>query len=78
MTYDQAVKDFKRIYLHLYINRVDYWRGQEAWASYVDGLCKDGQITQKQYDTWATPFPYGKHLKPSYKQLAMAYDNQRR
>lgn len=74
MTYDQAVKDFKRIYLHLYINRVDYWRGQEAWAFYVDELCKDGQITEKQYMNWATPFPYGKPLKPSYRQLCMAND----
>lgn len=74
MTYDQAVKNFKRIYIHLYIKRVDYWTGQLAWATYVDELCKDGQITQKQYDTWATPFPYGKPLKPSYRQLCMAND----
>lgn len=73
MTYDQAVKHFKMTHINLFLNEVDYWTGQEAWAAYVDGLCKDGEITQKQYDTWATPFPYGKSLKPSYKQLLYAY-----
>lgn len=72
MTYDQAVKEFKHIAINLYLKNVDYWTAQEAWAAYVDGLCKDGQITQKQYDTWETPFPYGKHLKPSYNQLLLA------
>lgn len=75
MTYLQAKKEFETIYLSLYLKKVDYWTAHEAWAAYVDGLCKNGEITQKQFDTWETPFPYGKHLKPSYKQLAMAYDN---
>lgn len=74
MTYDQAVRDFKRIYLNLYIRKADYWEAQLAWSTYVDGLCKNGEITQKQYDNWQTPFPYGKPLKPSYRQLCMAYD----
>ena len=69
MTYKDAVKEFKSSYRDLFIKRVDYLTGQLAWATYVDGLCKDGQITQRQYDTWATPFPYGKALKPTYKQL---------
>lgn len=76
MRYEIAVRDFKTIYMNLYLNKVDYWTAQEAWARYIDGLCKNGEITQKQYDTWETPFPYGKNLKPSYKQLAMAYDTR--
>ena len=76
MRYLEAKRDFETIYMSLYLKRVDYCTAQEAWAAYVDGLCKDGQITQKQYDTWLTPFPEGKPLKPSYKQLAMAYDNR--
>ena len=28
----------------------------EAWNDYTDGLCKDRQITSKQYSTWANPF----------------------
>jgi len=28
----------------------------QAWNDYTDMLCKDGQITQRQYDTWTNPF----------------------
>lgn len=28
---------------------------QLAWQCFIDGLCKDGTITQKQYDTWGNP-----------------------
>jgi len=69
MTKEQAVRDFKREYADLYIKKVDYWTAQLAWSTYVDELCKNGQITQRQYDTWSTPFPYGKHLRPSREQL---------
>lgn len=62
MTYRQAVREFKETHKHLWANHVDYWTAQLAWSAYVDGLCKDGVITQKQYDTWATPFPYGVRL----------------
>ena len=24
----------------------------EAWAYYIDALCKDGEITLKQYESW--------------------------
>lgn len=27
-----------------------------AWLDYVDGLCKDGQVRQSQYDNWTNPF----------------------
>lgn len=63
MTYKDAAREFKQIYIGLYINQTDYWTAQQAWAYYTDDLCKSGQITQKQFDTWSTPFPYGKHLK---------------
>lgn len=29
---------------------------REAWNNYTDALCKDGDITQFQYDTWTNPF----------------------
>ena len=29
---------------------------REAWSNYTDGLCKDGRITLKQYETWSNPF----------------------
>lgn len=63
MQYKDAVKEFKEQYVDLYKKEVDYWTAQLAWAGFVDYLCKDGQITQKQFDTWETPFPYGKHLR---------------
>jgi hypothetical protein len=62
MTYRNAVREFKRMYVGLYINQVDYWTAQQAWAEYTDSLCKSGQITEKQYMNWTTPFPYGKPL----------------
>ena len=74
MTYDQAVKEFKYSHLNLYINKADYWTAQQAWAMFIDDLCKSERITQKQFDKWETPFPYGKPLKPSSRQLCRAYD----
>ncbi len=29
---------------------------REAWNNYTDALCKDGEISSKQYDTWTNPF----------------------
>ena len=62
MTYIKAVADFKRVYKDLWENHADYWTAFEAWSTYIDSLCKDKQITQKQYNTWSTPFPYGRRL----------------
>lgn len=33
---------------------------REAWNNYTDMLCKDGRITQHQYDTWLNPFDRNK------------------
>lgn len=27
----------------------------EAWGVLIDGLCRDGQITARQYATWQVP-----------------------
>lgn len=35
---------------YLYARRKDYCKVQFEWSCFIDGLCKDGQITQKQYD----------------------------
>ena len=29
---------------------------REAWNNWTDSLCKDGQITMRQYETWTHPF----------------------
>lgn len=59
MTYKDAVQEFKR---NLRNGEYDYWTVQEMWAAYTDAMCKAGEITQKQWNTWATPFEYGKRV----------------
>ena len=63
MTYEQAVKTFKKEFRGLYEKQVDYWTAEQVWSAWTDCLCKDGEITQRQYERWSTPFKYGKHLK---------------
>lgn len=29
---------------------------REAWNNYTDALCKDGVITESQYNNWTNPF----------------------
>lgn len=66
MNKEQAQEYFERYYLEP--GEYDYWTVQEMWSAYVDSLCKDGQITQKQYDTWITPYPYGRTIKVSMEK----------
>lgn len=33
----------------------DYWSMQADWTCYIDCLCRDGVITQRQADTWGNP-----------------------
>ena len=28
----------------------------EAWNNFTDTLCKEGEISQRQYDTWIGPY----------------------
>ena len=39
----------------LYGNGIDRCMRREDWNNYTDALCKAGAITQRQYETWATP-----------------------
>lgn len=39
--------DFKK---YLRERKDDYCKVQFAWSCYIDGLYKNGEITQKQYD----------------------------
>ena len=57
MTRQEAIKEFAEVYPNYKQEaKQDYCKTQEAWACFVDSLCKDEQITQKQYDTWLSPF----------------------
>lgn len=64
MQYRQVVKSFHEATNNHFHkgSGIDYLTAWEAWNSYVDGLCKDGIITQKQRDNWDCPFKYGKRL----------------
>lgn len=33
----------------------DYWEMQLNWECYIDGLARDGQITEKQRNNWGNP-----------------------
>ena len=35
---------------------IDPYARAEAWGIYIDGLCKAGEITQKQYESWGFPW----------------------
>lgn len=71
MTKEQAVRQFRELYADFYVHRVDYWFAQLAWSEYTDTLCRNGEITLKQFESWPTPFKYGKHLRPTRKQIQM-------
>ena len=38
--------------------RQDYLAVQYAWECFVDGLCRDGDITTEQYYSWTFPWAY--------------------
>ena len=37
-------------------SKTDVTAKREAWNNFTDSLCKDGLITDRQYDTWGNPF----------------------
>ena len=55
----QVVADFRDVILPDIIKRYgpnDKPAKAEAWNNYTYALYKNGQITQKQYETWMNPF----------------------
>lgn len=30
---------------------------QEDWSIFIDSLCRDGEITMQQYESWLFPWP---------------------
>lgn len=61
MTKNAAVKLFRAMVLPEVRRRYegdgvpDYIARSEAWNDWTDELCKSGQITPEQYDTWTHP-----------------------
>ena len=39
--------DYKK---YLRERKADYYKVQFIWSCYIDALCKNGEITQEQYD----------------------------
>ena len=60
MTKKDALRIFKDVlnsdYVYFAQIRGDKVAMRESWSCYTDGLCKDGEITESQYNTWANPF----------------------
>ena len=60
MTKAEAIQLFRFIYkvkaIQLGYRRGDDIAKRTEWNDYTDALCKDGLITNKQYDTWDQPF----------------------
>lgn len=38
--------------------RQDYLAVQFAWECFTDNLCKDGNITMEQYESWTFPWAW--------------------
>jgi hypothetical protein len=53
MNKSQAVAEFRECIGSMY--RGDKIAQREAWLNFVDSLCDDKLITQKQRDTWSNP-----------------------
>ena len=38
----------------------DYPARSESWGAYTDNLCRDDQITERQYNNWSAPRECGR------------------
>lgn len=56
MTKATALKIFRSELQNFSNLRNDKPAVREAWGIYIDRLCKDGRITEKQYHNWDNPF----------------------
>lgn len=54
MTYRQAVQHWRR-YIKPSVPPRDKPALRESWNNFTDELCKDGEITLKQYESWGQP-----------------------
>ena len=53
MTKHEALKQFKNYFNTKHSDAV---MQRENWNNFTDFLCKSGEITLKQYETWTNPF----------------------
>ena len=61
MTRDEAIEQFDNyvlpivIQLHEQDGQIDECARSEAWNNWTDAMCKDGQISDWQYENWTHP-----------------------
>jgi len=55
MTKKEALSRFREDTLP-YVPSNDIPAKCEAWNNYTDALCKAGEITLRQYESWTNPF----------------------
>lgn len=53
MTKKEALAMFKEMY---HISKTDSIANRENFHNFTDSLCKDGDITLKQYENWSNPY----------------------
>ena len=56
MTKTEAVKMFRELYKRWGGRRADPIAKRTEWNDLTDSLCKDGLITDNQYNNWGNPF----------------------
>ena len=55
MTKREAIREFNQYVKPAILARYrksDSVAMSDAWGIFIDGLCRDGRITSKQYHTW--------------------------
>ena len=58
MTRLEAIREFNetiRLEVIRQYGKTDKPAMRQAWNDWTDALCKDGRITQRQYDRWLGP-----------------------
>ena len=53
MNKKEALAMFREMY---YISKNDSIANREKFHNFTDSLCKDGNITLKQYENWSNPY----------------------
>ena len=57
MTKAEAIRDFRMLYKTFgHYRRGDVVAKRTEWNDYTDALCKEGLITDNQYNNWGNPF----------------------
>ena len=60
LTKKDALRAFKNVlnsdYVYYAHIRGDKVAMREFWNNFTDMLCKDGEITENQYNAWSNPF----------------------